>query len=67
VGGSPVVEVFPVAIGHFADPGLPGLDADAQVGRLVDLLAPFGGREHPVHESGPVQVTCLSGPRGVCR
>jgi hypothetical protein len=46
-GSSPVVQVFPVAIGHFADPGLPDLDADAQVGRVVDLLAPFRGRQHP--------------------
>jgi hypothetical protein len=45
-----------VAIGHFNDPGLSGLDVDAQVGRLVDLLAPFRGRERrwavPARERG---------------
>jgi WD40 repeat protein len=56
VGGTPVVEVFPVAIGYFTDPGLPDLEVDAQVGRLVDLLAPFGGYQHrwaaPARERG---------------
>uniref|UniRef100_UPI003F4953D4 hypothetical protein n=1 Tax=Nonomuraea bangladeshensis TaxID=404385 RepID=UPI003F4953D4 len=36
------LEVFPVAIGHYTDPALPDLDVDSQVGRLLDLLAPFG-------------------------
>ncbi|MER5224562.1 WD40 repeat domain-containing protein [Streptomyces flaveus] len=44
---SPVIEVFPMAIGHFDDPYLPDLDVDSQVGRLIDLLAPFGGRHRP--------------------
>jgi hypothetical protein len=41
------VEVFPVAIGHYTDPGLADLDAEARAGRLVDLLAPFGGWHRP--------------------
>jgi WD40 repeat protein len=52
----PVVEVFPVAIGQYADPGLVGLDAKTRAGRLVDLLAPFGGQHqpwaHPARERG---------------
>jgi len=44
---APVVEVFPVDIGHYTDPGLPDLDVQAQVGRLTDLLARFGARQHP--------------------
>jgi hypothetical protein len=41
------IAIWPVAIGHYTDPQLPDLDAEAQVGRLIDLLAPFGGRHHP--------------------
>jgi WD40 repeat protein/transcriptional regulator with XRE-family HTH domain len=52
----PVVEVFPVAIGDYADPGLPDLDAETRGARLVDLLAPFGGQyrpwPHPARERG---------------
>ncbi|MFG6198185.1 hypothetical protein [Nonomuraea sp. JJY05] len=33
-----------MAIGHYTDPSLPDLDVDAQVGRVLDLLAPFGAR-----------------------
>ncbi|MGH3683861.1 MAG: hypothetical protein ACRDSM_02115 [Pseudonocardiaceae bacterium] len=68
VGGGPVVQVFPVAIGHFTDPGLADLEVDAQVGRLVDLLAPFGGCEHrwaaPARERGRTRCSsgCGSGP-----
>ena len=36
-----MVQVFPVAIGRYAD--FPDLDVEEQVGRVVDLLAPFGG------------------------
>ncbi|WP_225826530.1 WD40 repeat domain-containing protein [Streptomyces naphthomycinicus] len=43
----PAIEVFPMAIGHFDDPDLPDLDVDGQVGRVIDLLAPFGGRHRP--------------------
>jgi hypothetical protein len=43
-GVASVVEVFPVAIGHYRN--FPDLDVAAQVGRLLDLLAPFGGRHH---------------------
>ncbi len=44
----PVVEVFPVAIGHYTDPGMADLGGvEARVGRLVDLLAVFGGRHRP--------------------
>lgn len=43
---SPVVHVFPVAIGHYTDPNVADLDVDSQVGRLLDLLAPFGARHH---------------------
>ena len=42
-----VVEVFPLAIGYYADAGLADLDWEAHAGRLVDLLAPFGGRHRP--------------------
>ena len=45
-----------MAIGCYADPGLTDLDAQARAGRLVDLLAPFGGRHlvwaHPARERG---------------
>ncbi len=43
----PTVDVFPVAIGYYADADLADLDVDAPVGRLVDLLAPFGARRRP--------------------
>ncbi len=50
------VDVFPVAISHYADAALADLDGEAQAGRLVDLLAPFGGRHrpwrHPARERG---------------
>ena len=52
----PVVDVFPVTIGHYADAGLPDLDVESQAGRLVELLAPFGGEHrpwrHPVRDRG---------------
>ena len=52
----PVVDIFPIAIGHYADPGIQDLDVEPQVGRLVDMLAPFGGRHrawaHPLGERG---------------
>ena len=47
VGERSVVDVFPVVIGHYADAGLPDLDVQARVGRLVDVLAPFGGCHRP--------------------
>ena len=51
-----MVEVFPVAIGHYASPNIEDLDVETQVGRVVDLLAPFGGvhREwaHPARDRG---------------
>jgi WD40 repeat protein len=40
------IEVFPVAIGRFADPRWPDLDVDTQVGRLLELLAEFGATHH---------------------
>jgi len=40
----PQVDLVPISIGHYSDPGLPDLDVETQVGRLADLLAPFGGR-----------------------
>ena len=43
----PTVDVFPVAIGYYADADLADLDVEAPIGRLVDLLAPFGGRHRP--------------------
>jgi DNA-binding SARP family transcriptional activator len=43
----PAVDVFPVAIGYYADADLADLDVEAPVGRLIDLLAPFGGRHRP--------------------
>jgi DNA-binding SARP family transcriptional activator len=43
----PAVDVFPVAIGFYADADLADLDVEAPIGRLVDLLAPFGGRHRP--------------------
>ena len=39
------VQVFPVAIGHYG--GFPDLDVDVQVGRVLDLLAPFGAWHQP--------------------
>jgi hypothetical protein len=51
-----VVEVFPVAIGYYLSPDLEDLDVETQVGHLVDLLAPFGGKvnawAHPQRERG---------------
>jgi hypothetical protein len=51
-----VVEVFPVAIGYYSSPDLEDLDVETQVGRLVDLLAPFGGVHrawaHPPRDRG---------------
>jgi WD40 repeat protein/DNA-binding SARP family transcriptional activator len=41
------VDVFPVAIGYYTDADLTDLDVETSVGRLVDLLAPFGGRHRP--------------------
>ncbi|HET9899390.1 MAG TPA: hypothetical protein VFQ44_31065 [Streptosporangiaceae bacterium] len=50
------MDVFPVAISHYADADLADLDVQTSVGRLVDLLAPFGGRHrswrHPVRDRG---------------
>jgi hypothetical protein len=43
----PVLQVFPATIGHYADPGWADLDADAEAGRITDLLAVFGGRVYP--------------------
>jgi hypothetical protein len=43
----PTVDVFPVAIGYYADADLADLDVEAPVERLVYLLAPFGGRHRP--------------------
>ena len=37
--------VFPVPIGHYVHH--PPLDVDAEVARVVDLFAEFGGREEP--------------------
>ncbi|MGH3157808.1 MAG: helix-turn-helix domain-containing protein, partial [Streptosporangiaceae bacterium] len=52
----PVVDVFPVAIGRYEDAGLADLDVEAAAGRLVEVLAPFGGRHrpwaHPFRERG---------------
>jgi hypothetical protein len=51
-----VVEVFPVHIGYYSSPDLEDLDVETQVGRLVDLLAPFGGVHrawaHPPRDRG---------------
>lgn len=51
-----MLDVFPVAIGYYVSPDLDDLDVEAQVGRLVDLLAPFGGVHrawaHPVRDRG---------------
>lgn len=43
----PTVDVFPIAIGHYADADLADLEVEAPIARLVDLLAPFGGRYRP--------------------
>jgi DNA-binding SARP family transcriptional activator len=52
----PTVDVFPVAIGDYADADLANLDVEAPVERLVYLLAPFGGRlrpwGHPARDRG---------------
>lgn len=49
-----IVEVFPVAIGDYLN--FPSLDVEAQVSRLLDLLARFGGRHRqwavPARERG---------------
>ncbi|WTW94138.1 WD40 repeat domain-containing protein [Streptomycetaceae bacterium NBC_01309] len=54
--GTPVVHIFPVPVGHYSDPDLADLDVEPQVGRLLDLLAPFGGRHYrwaaPSHDRG---------------
>lgn len=44
------LDVFPIAIGYYQDPGFEALDVDNQAGRLVDLLARFGAhaRDWPV-------------------
>ncbi|GGZ35127.1 WD40 repeat domain-containing protein [Streptomyces poonensis] len=47
VTATPAIEVFSMSIGHFDDPALPDLPVDSQVGRVVELLAPFGGRHIP--------------------
>jgi WD40 repeat protein len=39
-----MMELFPIAIGRYRDDGFEDLDVEEQVGRLVDILAPFGGR-----------------------
>ncbi|WP_327001105.1 hypothetical protein OHA72_39080 [Dactylosporangium sp. NBC_01737] len=46
-------EIFPVAIGHYEADGLPDLDVEPQVGRLVELLAEFGAGQH--RWPGPVE------------
>lgn len=50
------MEVFPVAIGYYSSPDLEDLEVEVQVGRLVDLLAPFGGLHrawaHPARDRG---------------
>lgn len=48
----PMLEVFPVDIGHYADPGFPELDAELRAERLADVLAPFGGRYRPWKHQG---------------
>jgi transcriptional regulator with XRE-family HTH domain len=52
----PVVDVFPVVIGLYADAGLADLNVEVQAGRLTELLAPFGGHHrpwrHPVRSRG---------------
>jgi hypothetical protein len=47
-----MLEVFPVDIGHYTDPGFPDLDAELRAGRLVDVLAPFGGQHRPWKHPG---------------
>jgi len=46
-GLRPVLDIFPVAIGHYSDAELASLDVGTRVGRLVDMLAPFGGQHRP--------------------
>src|ERR1700676_4757789 len=41
----PAVQVFPVTIGHYSDPDWADLDTEGEAGRVVDLLAAFGGRQ----------------------
>lgn len=36
------VELFPIAIGRFRDPAWPSLDGDAEVGRVLEVLADCG-------------------------
>ncbi len=48
----PALEIFPVDIGHYADPGFPDLDAQARAGRLVDVLAAFGAEHRPWRHPG---------------
>ena len=43
-GSTPVLQVFPVTIGHYRDEGWPDLDTETEAGRVADLLAVFGGR-----------------------
>ncbi|WUH98356.1 hypothetical protein OHR68_33390 [Spirillospora sp. NBC_00431] len=47
MAGSDGFEIFPVAIGAYADPDLPDLDVDTEVARIVEILADFGGRGVP--------------------
>ncbi|SES43527.1 AAA family ATPase, partial [Lentzea albida] len=51
------IEIFPVAFGYYADPGLPPLDGvEAEVSTLAGLLADFGGVVTdwpvPMHDRG---------------
>jgi DNA-binding SARP family transcriptional activator len=52
----PEVDVFPVAIGYYAEADLADLDVEKPIRRLVNLLAPFGGRlrpwGHPARDRG---------------
>ncbi|TMR07006.1 hypothetical protein ETD83_02380 [Actinomadura soli] len=45
----PELELFPMAIGRYQDPDLPDLPVDAEVGRVLELLADF----EPVHRRWP--------------
>jgi hypothetical protein len=40
---NPAVEIFPIAIGKYADKDLESLEVDAEVARVAELLADFGG------------------------
>jgi WD40 repeat protein len=50
-GGEPrrraAFQIFPIAIGYYHSTDLSDLDVETQVGKLVDLLAPFGGVIRP--------------------